>query len=587
MIRSYWKWVGALAAGSGLRFLIYGTEPKTTREYTLPTLSTRQENIKALKYKEYDILVIGGGATGAGIALEAASRGLSCGLIERGDFASQTSSKSTKLLHGGVRYLEKAVKGENIYENLLLVSEALKERDILINSAPHMNKWLAISVPTDSYFWLLYYWVGLWVYHFIAYIQNCYTGNASTELPRPGISFESQTLIPRLKSKFKGSTIYYDGQMNDTRLCLEVLLTASSKGYIKGMVQANIANYCKAVSFIKKQGLIVGVRAEDLITGEQFDIKAKVVMNCTGVFSDSIRKSAGQRDSDRIVPAKGSHFLLPSSYTPNGYGLLIPKTTDGRVLFLLPWEGYTIAGTTDEKGTATVHSFMLSHEKQFLAQELSRFLNKTPEEISNDIKGSFSGERPLVKSKDEKTSSILRTHSVEVSLNGLISVMGGKWTTFRAMAENAVDVAVERFGLPAKYISRTRDMKLIGSQINIEELQSKLIKEYKISEEQAKYLVKEYGRRSEDVLKVGRNEQLIEGHPFTIGEIVYSTRSEYAEKPIDIIARRMRLALLDVKSAIKALDIVINEMGNELKWSKSKREQEYKTAVMELTQFFS
>lgn len=336
MFKRYTKWVASIVAGSSLRIFIYQNEPKTIREYNEPKIQTRLENLKALKQKEFDILVIGGGATGAGVALEAATRGLKCGLIEQGDFASQTSSKSTKLLHGGVRYLEKVAQGEDIIGNLQLVSEALRERNILIKAAPHMNSWLPISVPVDSYFALFYYYFGLWVYHGIALVQNYLSGFASAELPSPKITFNSEGLISGLRPIFKGSTIYYDGQMNDSRLCLEVLLTASSQRYIKGMVPANIANYCRASSFIVNQGFIIGVNAEDVITGEKFIIKAKAIINCTGPYSDILRKKANANSTERIVPGKGSHFMLPGSYTANGIGLLIPKTKDGRVLFLLP-----------------------------------------------------------------------------------------------------------------------------------------------------------------------------------------------------------------------------------------------------------
>lgn len=230
---------------------------------------------------------------------------------------------------------------------------------------------------------------------------------------------------------------------------------------------------------------------------------------------------------------------------------------------------------------------MLTHEKKFLSQELSRYINKTSHEIEKDIMGSFSGERPLVKSKEANTSSLLRTHTVETFVSGLISVMGGKWTTFRAMAEEAVDIAVVAYGLPVSYNCRTMDIKLIGSQIIIPEFKIHLIQTYQIKESHAEYLIKEYGKRAEDVLKIGRNDSLIPDHPFTVGEVIYSTRNEYAMNPVDILARRMRLAIIDINSAIKALDQVVDIMAAELNWDIDRRQKEYETAILQLTQFFS
>lgn len=569
-------------AGAGLRVYFYNLEEQNSREYFSPRIRQREENLESMKKNEYDILVIGGGATGASVALEASLRGLSCALIEEGDFAGQTSSKSTKLLHGGVRYLDKAVHGKAVRENLELVSEALKERTVFMRNAPHLTSWIGLGVPSESPLQLGYFYTGLWMYHILAKLQLYFVGLGHCKIPRPSFTFEPRKVIPKLEDFYSGCVIYYDGQMNDSRLCLEILLTATSENYVKGMVPAHVANHVSFVDHIKKQGFIVGAKARNNLTGEEFEIKAKSVINCTGPFADKVRKLALESSVDRIVPGKGSHIVLPASYAPNGKGMLIPETEDGRMVFLIPWEGKTLVGTTDTKGSLSKSNFISDEEKEFLVRELFKYYAKPPSGIRDDILASFSGERPLVKQKAQETSELSRKHVIEVFTNGLISVLGGKWTIARHMGEEAVETAVSRFGLTPEYKSRSFDCLLIGGhQVNYQELAAK----YGVSEELALRLYRHYGSRTEKVLQIGNFEEVVRDHPFIKSEVLYAIREEYARTPMDVIAGRLNICFINQQLAKGAL-IGINEvMGDELNWSKEEKQQKYKEAYRILYQY--
>lgn len=558
---------------------IYRYYKKPTFEiiYSSGRIRSREENLESMQHEKYDIFIIGGGATGAGVALEASSRGLKSCLIEKGDFSGQTSSKSTKLLHGGVRYLEKVVKGEEMVANMQLVFEGLKERSIILNSASYMTSWIPLAVPCTNWFNMIYFFTGILVYHAIAVVQSC-----SFNIPWPRISL-GNTLLPGLKDDFVGSVIYYDGQMNDTRLCLEALLTSTSENYIEGSTPTHIANYVNFIRFIEENEKIVGAEVEDLTTGKRFKIMSKVCVNCTGPFADKIRKLGGL-DQPRIVPGKGSHVMLPKYYAPNNTGMLIPKTKDGRVLFLLPWEDHTILGTTDEEGEVTESSKMNLNEKEFLVKELANYIKKSEKEISKDIIGSFSGERPLVKRPGAVSSSnLVRSHEIEFAKSGLVSVLGGKWTTFRAMGQEAIEKIIEKFNLPHAKPSISDRLILISNHL-MPNIEKTLVSEYKIAENTAKYLIGHYGTRSGNVAALGIT-QLIKGYPFIEGEVKYAIRYEYALHPIDILARRIRISLINYQDSVKAMGKVTDLMAAELGWDENKKAKELHQSLEELKQY--
>lgn len=587
-----WAYLAAGLVGVSARVYFHWQGPSTTREYGTPGIYKRQESIKRLKRGEFDILVIGGGAVGAGVALEASSRGLKCALIDKGDFAGQTSSKSTKLLHGGVRYLEQVSKGKNMRENLHLVTEALRERTILVRVAPQMNSYVPMVVPVSSMWEMCYYAAGLWTYHIIAKTAGLFSGLSRERFPAPYLlsSTGLKSVLPSLHKDFLGGIVYYDGQMNDSRLCLTVLLTAASAGYIPDHTQAYIANYCVCEELLNSTGRISGAIVRDLVTNEVFPVTARVVINCTGPFSDSVRRLAGLPVEDRIVPAKGSHIILGKEYTQNGLGLLVPKTSDGRLLFLLPWHGHTLAGTTDQPADLTSTPAMSSTEQDFMLEELGKYLGKPASELKSDVLGSFSGLRPLVKAnKAGETKELARSHEIELLGNGLISVMGGKWTTFRSMGKEAVDLAVERFGLEPRYSSRTEDLRLIGYTQQAETSRSDLVARYGVTPNTAERLVQDYGAQASQVLQVSpsHNTPLTSTDTYLESEIIYAVQREFALKPLDILCRRLRLGLENQPAAKKVLPRVVSVMKGELGWSDAQAQQELNEAMQELEQYGS
>lgn len=546
--------------------------------YNSSMYRSREQNLKSMRTDTYDLLIIGGGATGAGVALEAASRGLKSCLIEKGDFSSQTSSKSTKLLHGGVRYLEKVVHLENPKENLLLVIEGLKERSIVLNSAQHITSWVSLAIPCKNYFDLGFYFCGQLVYHLLALLQ----GLPGPSIPWPSINFSPEA-IPNLKENV-GSVIYIDGQMNDCRLCIEVLTTASRENYTQYFEPCHIANYVQLLNFVYENGKIVKAEVQDMETGEKFFIKSRVFVNCTGPFSDSIRKMGGY-ENQRIVPGKGSHLILPKKYTPEGIGMLVPKTQDGRVLFLVPWENCTILGTTDEAGKVCDDSVISKEERKFLIEELARALNVDVEEIDNDVLASFSGERPLVKSSVGNTKDLLRSHEIEIGNNGLMSVLGGKWTTFRAMGEDAVNDAVKFYGLRAK-TSSVSSRIVYRSNHKLGKTAKVLQSEYNLPLSTCQYLIEHYGNYAETIINLD-SAPILPDYPFISGEVLYAIRQEYALHPIDIVARRIRLALINFKSAQSAVIPIAEIMAKELNWTEEKKNIEISNTLNELRVYLS
>jgi len=349
---------------------------------------------------------------------------MTCALVERDDFASGTSSRSTKLIHGGVRYLEKAVK--NLDKGQLhLVKDALRERKHLLNIAPHLSSPLPIIVPfyntfPSILFYGPYYWAGVKAYDFFA-------GSDGILEPSYFITRrEARDKFPMLKEKgLKGGVVYYDGQHNDSRMNLGIALTASAYG-------AAVVNHTEVTGLIKNaRGRITGAHVRDLLTGETYDINAKHVVNATGAFSDAIRRMTGMKNFKEMVqPSSGVHVVLSSRYCPNDMGLIVPATEDGRVLFLLPWEGSTIAGTTDSSTEITALPRPHEDEIQFILKETSRFLNRKVHR--EDVDAAWSGIRPLAIDPNAKdTANTSRDHVVESTCDGMVTITGGKWTTYR------------------------------------------------------------------------------------------------------------------------------------------------------------
>ncbi|XP_022744474.1 glycerol-3-phosphate dehydrogenase SDP6, mitochondrial-like isoform X2 [Durio zibethinus] len=400
-----------------------------------------------------DILVVGGGATGCGVALDAATRGLRVGLVEREDFSSGTSSRSTKLIHGGVRYLEKAVFNLD-YGQLKLVFHALEERKQVIENAPHLCHALPCMTPCFDWFEVVYYWMGLKMYDLVA-------GRRLLHLSRYYSAQESVELFPTLAREGKdkslrGTVVYYDGQMNDSRLNVGLACTAALAG-------AAVLNHAEVVSFLKDEGTkrIIGARIRDNLSGQEFETYAKVVVNAAGPFCDSLRKMANKDAQPMICPSSGVHIVLPDYYSPEGMGLIVPKTKDGRIVFMLPWLGRTLAGTTDSNTSITPLPEPHEDEIQFILDAICDYLNVKVRRA--DVLSAWSGIRPLaVDPKAESTESISRDHVVSEDYPGLVTITGGKWTTYRSMAEDAVNAAIKSGNLSPRNECITSNLQLIG-----------------------------------------------------------------------------------------------------------------------------
>ncbi|XP_040970556.1 glycerol-3-phosphate dehydrogenase SDP6, mitochondrial isoform X1 [Gossypium hirsutum] len=419
----------------------------------VPSRTLQESALIGTKSGPLDILVVGGGATGCGVALDAATRGLRVGLVEREDFSSGTSSRSTKLIHGGVRYLEKAVFGLD-YGQLKLVFHALEERKQVIENAPHLCHALPCMTPCFDWFEVVYYWMGLKMYDLVA-------GRRLLHFSRYYSAQESVELFPTLASKGKGKSlrgtvVYYDGQMNDSRLNVGLACTAALAG-------AAVLNHAEVVSFLKDEGTqrIIGARIRDNLSGQEFDAYAKVVVNAAGPFCDSVRKMANKDALPMICPSSGVHIVLPDYYSPDGMGLIVPKTKDGRVVFMLPWLGRTIAGTTDSSTSITPLPEPNENEIQFILDAICDYLNVKVRRT--DVLSAWSGIRPLAVDPNAKnTESISRDHVVSEEYPGLVTITGGKWTTYRSMAEDAVNAAIKSGKLSPSNECITSNLRLIG-----------------------------------------------------------------------------------------------------------------------------
>ncbi len=485
----------------------------------------------------YDVAVIGGGATGLGVALDAAARGFSVLLVESHDFAKGTSSRATKLVHGGVRYLAQG--------NISLVREALHERKTLLANAPHLAQPLAFVMPSYSFWEAPFYGIGLKVYDALA----GKAGLATTEfLSRD----ETLKLLPNANrqgpnGRLKGGVKYWDGQFDDARLALALARSAALRG-------ALLVNYCAATGLIHEAGKVVGLHLKDHETGQIHDVKSRCVVNATGVWVDQFRlqdgRALGREVKPMVAPSQGVHIVVDRSFLPGDHAMLIPKTADGRVLFAVPWLGKTILGTTDTPRDDLVREpLAVKEEVDFILGESARYLTKAPGRP--DIKSIWVGLRPLVKPADDdgdNTQGLSREHTVLISKSGLVTVTGGKWTTYRAMAEDVLDKCFAAELLPARPGGVTTGLKLVGAQaIN-----------HKISDAPGIHL---YGSEQSAVLALpGATREL--GGGLTEAMVRFAARHEYARTVEDVLARRSRLLFLDAALA-KSLAVEVSNLLRE------------------------
>ncbi|MBX3142540.1 MAG: FAD-dependent oxidoreductase [Trueperaceae bacterium] len=504
-----------------------------------------------LGQERFDILVIGGGATGCGIALDAASRGLSVALVERFDLSQGTSSRSTKLVHGGVRYLEQAVKHADRGQ-FHLVREALRERSILLANAPHLARPLPLLTPIYSALELPYYFTGLKLYDMLAGRANL----GASRLLTPG---EAKRRFPMLKrARLKGAVEYHDGQFDDARMNVELALTAAEHG-------AAVVNYAEVEGLLHDGERLAGAVVRDCApggAGTRIEMRASVVINATGPFADALRLLDDPQAAPLLSVSSGTHVILPAAFSPPDTGLLIPKTEDGRVLFLLPWQGHTLVGTTDNAAQVTAHPDPSPADVEYILRHVRAYFDLPVEET--DVLASWTGLRPLVAHEKPqgdprltgvkapaRTARLSRDHTIISSHSGMITITGGKWTTYRKMAEDAVDLAVERGGLAAGPC-RTQRLPLVGAAgfepHGVAELRSR----YALDEDIAAHLHAAYGARAPAVAELaaaGLGARLAPGHPFIEAEVIHARDVELALCADDVLARRTRLAFLDQRAA--------------------------------------
>ena len=502
----------------------------------------------------FDLLVIGGGATGCGIALDAASRGLSVALAEKGDFASGTSGRSTKLIHGGVRYLEAALLHfDRVQFNL--VRDALHERGVLLRIAPHLCRRLTLVTPLYRLAEVPYVFAGLKLYDLLAGEMGI---GASRFIGRA----ELLRRFPMIRQQgLKGGVLYYDGQFNDARMNLALALTALEQG-------AAVANHLEVVELVREGDRVAGARVRERFSGQSWEIRARCVVNACGPSADLLRRLDDPQATPLLQVSSGIHIVLPRSFAPADTGITIPKTEDGRVLFILPWLGGCLVGTTDEPAVPREHPVVDEEHIDYLLRHVGRYFNLKLERA--DIRSCWSGLRPLVRDPSAAdTARLARDHVISRSPSGLITIVGGKWTTYRKMALDTVDYAVRVAGLAPKVGCRTDRIMLAGGAGFRPEAAPELASQYGLTQESAWHLHRSYGDLAPRVAELCSgdfHEPLAPGYPYLKGELLWAVRREFALSAADFLARRLPLALLDLEAARVAVPYVLETMAGELGW---------------------
>jgi glycerol-3-phosphate dehydrogenase len=494
--------------------------------------------------KAWDMIVVGGGATGVGVAIDAAARGYDVLLLEQSDFGKGTSSRSTKLAHGGVRYLEQG--------NIGLVMEALKERGLLLQNAPHLVHDLAFVVPNYDWWEAPFYGLGLKLYQLLA-------GKYGFGISRILSKEETLEHLPTLKTEgLRGGAVYYDGQFDDARLLIHMVATAFEQG-------ATLLNYVEVTGLTKDaQGFVDGVSARDVETGKEFRATAKVVINATGAFTDLLRLKAEPDAESMIVPSQGIHLVFDSSFLQGESAIMVPHTSDGRVLFAIPWHGHTLVGTTDTPiAAAALEPVAMEQEIEFILATAGQYLTKAP--TRDDVLSVFAGIRPLVRATNvTNTAALSRDHVIHIDRSGLVTIAGGKWTTYRHMAEDCVDQAATLAQLPEKPCV-THHLHIHG----FHEVAKKDVAKKDAAKKFGSLAV--YGSDAYEIRKLietdaALGEPLHAALPYVRAEVVWAARHEMARTVEDVLARRTRALFLNARAALAMAPAVANLMASELGW---------------------
>ena len=491
--------------------------------------------------KIWDVIIIGGGATGLGTALDAASRGFKTLLVEQADFAKGTSSRSTKLAHGGVRYLAQGDIG--------LVREALHERGLMLKNAAHLVKNESFIIPNYEWWGGIFYTIGLTLYDLLA-------GSLGFGRAKYLSKKEVARRIPTIQQKgLYSGVLYHDGQFDDSRLAVNIAQTSLEQG-------ATVLNYFKVTNLLKNdKGSVAGIITTDLESGLTYEIKGKTVINATGVFADDILQFDKPGKKPLITPSQGIHLVLDMSFMPAEDALMIPKTSDGRVLFAVPWHDKLVVGTTDTPiSKHSLEPVALEEEIEFIIRTADQYLVKAPER--KDVLSMFAGLRPLAASQDgsAKTKEISRSHKIIVSESGLITITGGKWTTYRRMAQDTVDRAIKVGNLENREV-KTKDLLIHGSKADVDRKDHLYV----------------YGS-DRDALLALKNENAEWGNKldpradYIAAEVIWAVRHEMARNLEDVLARRVRILFLDARLAIdvapKVAALIAGELHKDEVWEK-------------------
>ena len=514
-------------------------------------MMNRETILRKMHKKEWDIIIIGGGATGIGCAVDAASRGFKTLLLEQVDFSKGTSSRSTKLVHGGVRYLQQG--------DVSLVFEALKERGLMFKNAPHLVTNQSFIIPTYDWWGGPFYTVGLKVYDLMAGKLGL---GPSKHLSRE----EAIEALPTVeKEGLKGGVIYQDGQFDDSRMAVSLALTAVDYGAI-------LLNYCKVTGLLKEEELVSGVVAMDVETGEELHIKSKVVINATGVFADEVIRMDEPEKARMITPSQGIHLILNKDFLPGDYAIMVPHTSDGRVMFAVPWHNHVVIGTTDTLiEDYSLEPVALEQEVDFVLKTAGQYLVKQP--AKKDVLSVFAGLRPLAKPEtgNKATKEISRGHKILISVSGLITIIGGKWTTYRKMAEDTIDKAIMLGGLTERECI-TQHLPVHGYRMDIDPYNDPLAV---------------YGLDKEKVLAIDDEHKrwkgwLSEKLQIYKSQVAWAVRHEWARTVEDVLARRTRALFLDARESIRIAPevaaLMAKELGKNRKWERKQLDDFYNVA---------
>ena len=485
--------------------------------------------VKLNKVLEWDIVIIGGGASGLGIAVDASKRGYKTLLLEKHDFGKGTSSRSTKLIHGGVRYLQNG--------DITLVIESLKERGILKRNAPHLVQDLSFVIPTYDWWASPFYGIGMKIYDMMA----GKLGLGKSVIISKG---ETEKLIPNVNKKgLRGGVIYHDGQFDDSRMAITLALSANPK-------KTALLNYCNVDGLIKKNNEIVGLSFTDSINSKKYQVKSKVVINATGVFAEEIIRMDQPQIEKMIQPSQGVHIVLEKKFLKSKHAILIPQTSDGRVLFAVPWKNYVVVGTTDTHiKNASEEPKPLKEEIDFILKNASKYMTIKPKK--DDIKSVFAGLRPLAATSDKKsTKEVSRSHKIDISPSGLISVLGGKWTTYRKISEDAIDTAISINKLKKKKC-KTKKTKLFGYK-------------KKVDFSDPMHVYGSLKKKVESLGGIDDNNSLSTKFYISNNIIEWSIIHEMALTVEDILARRTRCVFLDSNESKLIAPSVAKKMADVL-----------------------